>query len=158
MLVSTHRHFFYVITFRIFSFEYMKETIKSKTLRQQATFSCSPLELYEILMNSKKHGEITGGKAKISNKIPGQFEVFDGYVHGYNIELVPGKKIIQAWHFSEDGWPEDHFSICTFQLNKIKGGTKLIFTQKGIPIHKYTSLQEGWKQYYWESLKRYLLK
>ena len=93
MLVSTHRHFFYVITFRIFSFEHMKETIKSKTLRQQATFSCSPLELYEILMNSKKHGEITGGKAKISNKITGQFEVFDGYVRGYNIELVPGKRI-----------------------------------------------------------------
>ena len=56
----------------------------------------------------------TGSKVIMSNKVNGKFKVFDGYCHGYNIELMQGKKIVQAWNFAEDGWPEDHFSICTF--------------------------------------------
>lgn len=132
--------------------------MNTKTLKQQATFSCSPKKLYEILMDSKSHTAFTGTRAVISPEINGKFTVYDGYCRGYNIELMPGKKIVQAWHFAEDGWPEDHYSICTFTFIKHEKGCLLKFTQSAIPAHKYEALKEGWKTYYWEAIKDYLEK
>ena len=69
-------------------------------------------------MDEKKHAAFTGSKATISTKLKGKFSVFDGYCQGYNIELVKGKKIVQAWHFAEDGWPDDHFQHLPFRTGK----------------------------------------
>ena len=67
-------------------------------------------------------------------------------------------KIVQAWHFAEDGWPEDHYSICTFTFESIENKTKLTFTQTEIPAHKAEELERGWNDYYWEPIKEYLKK
>jgi activator of HSP90 ATPase len=74
------------------------------------------------------------------------------------MELVEGKKIVQAWHFEEDGWPEDHFSICTFLFEEQDNKTKLTFLQTGVPVHKVESLKSGWKQFYWDAMKNMLKK
>jgi activator of HSP90 ATPase len=92
----------------------------------------------------------------MSAKVNGKFEVFDGYCHGYNIELVEGKKIVQAWHFAEKGWPDDHFSTCTFSFVRVPGGTRLSFTQKEVPEKNYESLKSGWKEFYWEPMKEHI--
>ncbi len=127
--------------------------MKTKSIKQTVSFKAAPAELYDLLMNSKKHEALTGGSATISKAKNGKFEVFDGYCHGYNIELIPGEKIVQAWHFAEEGWPADHFSVCTFVFEKTAGGTKLHFTQTGIPEQHAASLKDGWKTYYWEPMK-----
>ncbi|MBX7124116.1 MAG: SRPBCC domain-containing protein [Cyclobacteriaceae bacterium] len=127
--------------------------MKTRTLRQTASFTATPKEVYDLLMDSRKHGKLVGGKVTMSRKAGGKFNVFDGYCHGYNIQLVEGKKIVQAWHFAEDGWPEDHFSTCTFTFQKSATGTRLTFVQQGIPDHLVESLKGGWKQYYWEPMK-----
>ena len=88
-----------------------------------------------------------------STKVKGKFEIFNGYIHGYNIELAEGKKIVQAWHFAEEGWPDDHFSICTFLFEEIDGKTKMTFIQTGVPEEHVGSLKEGWKEYYWIPMK-----
>jgi activator of HSP90 ATPase len=126
--------------------------MKTKWIKQTVNINASPEEVYEMLMDSKKHSSLSGSKVKMSKKADGKFDVFDGYCHGYNIELEEGKKIIQAWHFQEDGWPEDHFSICTFEFEGKAKGTKLTFTQTGVPEHKVEELKDGWKQYYWKPL------
>lgn len=130
--------------------------MKTKTIKQSATFSVKPIQVYELIMDEKKHSKFTGTVVKMSRKVNGKFNVFDGYCHGYNIELEEGRKIVQAWHFQEDGWPEDHFSICTFIFEPIKEGTRLTFTQKGVPEHKFEDLKKGWKQFYWEPMKAFL--
>lgn len=130
--------------------------MKTKTIKQTITFDTKPESVYELLMNAKKHSLLTGGKVTMSTKEGGKFNIFDGYCRGYNIELIEGRKIVQAWHFAEDGWPEDHFSICTFLFEKAGKGTKLAFTQSDIPQHKSESLKTGWKQYYWTPMKAYL--
>jgi len=132
--------------------------MKTKNIKQVVTFKSSPAKVYELIMDEKKHSEFSGSKAKVSKKPKGKFEVFDGYCHGYNIELEEGKLIRQAWHFAEDGWPDDHYSICTFQFAKVPGGTKMTFTQEGVPEHKVESLKEGWKDYYWAPMKEMLEK
>jgi activator of HSP90 ATPase len=130
--------------------------MKTKTIKQTATFNASPAEVYELIMDERKHSSFTGSEVKMSKKVKGNFEVFDGYCHGYNIELIPGKKIVQAWHFQEDGWPDNHYSICTFLFYQEGDKTKLNFTQTGIPDHKAGELKEGWKDYYWSQMKTYL--
>jgi len=130
--------------------------MKTKSIKQTATFNASPDEIYNLIMDEKKHAAFTDSKATISTKPKGKFSVFDGYCHGYNIELVKGKKIVQAWHFAEDGWPDDHFSICSFVLDKVGDKTKLTFLQSNIPEDKAKTLKEGWKQFYWDAIKTYL--
>ncbi len=130
--------------------------MQTKTIKQTATFKATPEQIYELLLDSKTIGALTGGAAKISRKPKGKFEVFDGYCHGYNMELEPGKIIVQAWHFAEDGWPDNHYSICTFALAPAGKGTKLSFTQTDIPVHKAKALAGGWKEYYWEPIKAHL--
>ncbi len=130
--------------------------MKTKTIRQTVTFAAKPAEVYDLFMNAKKHAALTGSKVSMSRKIPGRFEVFDGYCHGHNIELKEGKKIVQGWHFAEDGWPDDHYSICTFEFEKVPKGTRLKFTQTGIPEHKTESLKGGWKEFYWNRIREYL--
>lgn len=130
--------------------------METKNIKQVVTFKASPKEVYELIMDEKKHGKFTGQKAKMSRKVNGKFELMGGYCHGHNIELEEGKMIKQAWHFAEDGWPEDHFSICTFNFAKVPAGTRMTFTQNGVPEQEVESLKDGWKTYYWEPMKNLL--
>jgi activator of HSP90 ATPase len=130
--------------------------MKTKSIKQTVSFNASPGQIYDLIMDEKKHAAFTGSKATIDSEPKGKFSVFDGYCHGYNMELVKGKKIVQAWHFAEDGWPDDHFSICTFEFEKNGEKTRLRFLQTNIPEHKVESLKDGWKEFYWGAIKLYL--
>jgi activator of HSP90 ATPase len=132
--------------------------MKTKSIKQTITFDSTPDKVYQLIMDQKKHSAFTGTKVIMSTKPKGRFSVFDGYIYGYNIELIAGKKIVQAWHFTEDGWPEEHYSICTFTFEKQGDKTKLVFVQTGVPEHKVDELTDGWKTYYWKAMKAYLKK
>jgi len=132
--------------------------MKTKTIKQTITFPTSPEKLYSLLLDSKKMSAIHGGKTSMTKRANGKFTVFDGYCHGFNIELLEGKKIVQAWNFKETGWPEDHFSVCTFLLEPSPKGTKLTFTQTGVLATNYEALKEGWRTYYWEPIKAFLMR
>jgi len=81
--------------------------MKTRTIRQQVTFKASPHELYELLMDEKKHGQFTRSRTTISRKVGGKISSGDGYIDGINLELVPDKKIVQSWRASD--WPEGHY-------------------------------------------------
>jgi activator of HSP90 ATPase len=130
--------------------------MKTKTIKQSVTFAAKPEKVYQLIMDPKKHTAFTGSKASVSSKINGRFNVFNGYCHGYNIELVEGKKIVQAWHFAEEGWPEGHYSLCTFIFEPSGEKTKLSFHQSGVPVESAEALSDGWKQFYWEPMKAFL--
>lgn len=122
-----------------------------KTIRQSVTIRASPAKVYAVLMDPKRHGRLTGGKAIISQKIGGRFSTFDGYAEGVHLELQKSKKIVQSWRASD--WPANHYSKATFALRKVPGGTRLTFTQTGVPNNQYASIKQGWTEYYWTSLK-----
>ncbi len=52
-------------------------------------------DIYSALLDSKKHGEFTGDKAKIDPKVGGKFSAWDGYILGKTLELEPFKRIVQ---------------------------------------------------------------
>jgi activator of HSP90 ATPase len=123
----------------------------SKNIKQSVTFKASPHEVYELLMDSKKHAEFTGGGAKISRKAGGKFSISGGDISGVNLELVPDQKIVQSWRYSD--WPDGVYSKATFTLETVTKGTRLTFTQTGVPDDKYEDIKQGWIDYYWAPMK-----
>lgn len=128
--------------------------METRTIKQIVIFKASPHDVYEALMDSKKHARFTHSKADISKKVGGKISAYDGYIDGKNIELVQDKKIVQSWHASD--WPAGHYSKATFLLNKVKEGTRLIFTQENVAEEFYTDIDKGWKEHYWQPLKELL--
>ncbi len=122
------------------------------TIRQTITLQATPAEVFETLMDSKKHSRVTGARARISRSVGGKFSAYDGYIEGANIELVRNKKIVQMWRGSD--WPADHYSKTTFSLKKVKGGTKLTLRQSGVPADQYASIKQGWIDFYWKPMKK----
>lgn len=127
----------------------------TKDIHQTVTFKANPHDVYEILMDSKKHSELSGDDAKISRKVGGKFNVGD-YIDGVNLELVPDEKIVQTWRYND--WPKGHYSKATFSLNEVKSGTRLTFTQTGVPEEIYEDIKQGWIDYYWTPMKEMLEK
>ena len=127
-----------------------------KTIRQTAYFNASPHEVFELLMDSKKHAGFSGSKAKISRKKNGAFEAYDGWIQGKNIKIVKDKKIVQFWRGKS--WPKGHFSKAEFKFVKKRKGCKLTFTQTGVPDEVYSDINKGWKFHYWKKMKAYLEK
>jgi activator of HSP90 ATPase len=130
--------------------------METKTIKRSVPIKASPHDVYEALMDAKKHAEFTGGKAIISRKVGGKFSAFDGYAEGVNLELVPDKKIVQSWR-AED-WPEGHYSKVTFAFKATTSGTQLTFTQTGLPEESADDVAQGWKDYYWAPMKEMLEK
>jgi len=127
-----------------------------KTIRQTVTFNAGPRAVYEALMDSRRHAKFTGAPAKISPKPGGRFTAYGSYISGVNLELVPGRKIVQFWR--SQGWPPHHYSTVTYELTKVKGGTRLRFTQEGVPNDDVKDKTSGWVTHYWQPLKALLEK
>jgi uncharacterized protein YndB with AHSA1/START domain len=114
----------------------MKMMMKIKTLRQTVTFKASPRQVYDMLMDSKKHQSLSGVPAKISREVGGKFTAWGSHISGFNLALKPGQKIVQAWRAT--GWWPDHYSIAIYDITKVRGGAKLKFSQIGIPSDRYS--------------------
>ena len=127
----------------------------TKTIRQKVVLPAAPKKVYAALMEEKQHAAFTENAAKISKKAGGAFSCYDGYVTGLNVELVPGKRIVQAWRAQD--WPKGTFSLVTFGFAPAAGGkTRLTFTHLGVPASDYKDKCEGWRTYYWGPLKAFL--
>ena len=127
------------------------------SIHQEVTLKASPRRIYRAFMNSREHAAFTAnGQAKISAREGGAFSAHDGYVSGRNVELKPGRRIVQAWRVK--GMPEGVYSIARFELKKVRGGTRLVFDQTGLPPEHVGHLSSGWKARYWKPLKAYLAK
>ncbi len=61
----------------------------------------------------------------------------------------PDQVIVQSWRYCD--WPEGHYSKAT--LKEVPGGTRLTFTQSGVPEKFYDDISQGWRDYYWEPMK-----
>ncbi len=73
------------------------------------TLPASPEAVYEAWLSSAAHGAMTGAKTKASKRVGAAFSAWDGYIVGKNIELVPGKRIVQSWRTSEFGADDPDF-------------------------------------------------
>ena len=133
--------------------------MKTRTIRQRVEFGASAHEVYEALMDERKHAAFSGSEAKISREAGGAFSAYDGDITGRNVKLVPDRLIMQDWYCETEGWPKGHYSLVEFSLKDKKGGGCVLeFTQTGVPEASYDEISEGWKEYYWKPMKKMLGK
>ena len=125
--------------------------METRTLEQTVTFKAPPIEVYEMLMDSKKHESLSGEKAEISNRVGGPFTAWGSHISGFSLALKPGSRIVQAWRAT--GWWPDHYSIAIFDIEAVEGGSKLSFTQIGIPPERYSGHYRGWIETYWTPMQ-----
>lgn len=87
----------------------------SQPIRQEIDFAASPRRVYEALTDSKQFTAFSGGlPAEIEPQAGGAFKCFGGQITGRIIELVPNRRIVQAWHVAM--WPEGVYSVVKFEL------------------------------------------
>jgi activator of HSP90 ATPase len=124
------------------------------SLHQEAEFRVPPARIYEVLLDSKQFAAFSGMPAEIDAKAGGSFSMFQGMIVGRNIELVPGKLIVQAWRPA--AWPPGIYSLVKFELKPNGSGTTVVLDHTSFPVGGYDHLSRGWKEHYWDPLKKFL--
>lgn len=123
----------------------------AKPIHQEIELPLSPDEVYETFMDEAKHSALTNGKAEISRDAGGAYSQHDGQITGRNLDLVPGKRIVQAWRFEQ--WEPGLFSIVRFELTPNGDGTTVVMDHSGVPDEFEDGVADGWNVRYWEPLK-----
>ena len=116
-------------------------------------FPVTPDGLYQAWMTSKGHTGMTGSPATISGVVGGEFDAWDGYIHGKNLELVPGKRIVQSWRTSEFS-PDEPDSRIEITLTPVGNQTRLTLEHTNLPPHG-GQYEQGWVESYFEPMKEY---
>jgi uncharacterized protein YndB with AHSA1/START domain len=129
--------------------------LKFGTIEQTVFFEAAPEEIYDALLDPRKHSEFTGSPATTSAKKGATFTAWEGYITGKNLELVKGKRIVQGWKTTEwpDGYPVSRLELT---LTPKKGGTELKMVHSKVPAEQVADYTGGWKSAYWDPLKGYL--
>jgi activator of HSP90 ATPase len=138
----------------------------AESIHQEPEFKASGKRIYTALTDPKQFDKIVelsgvlqamhlGNKpSQISPAVGGSFALFGGFITGRQLELVPDKRIVQAWRAGD--WPEGIYSIAKFELVPQGAGTKIVFDHTGFPNGDAESLASGWKAHYWEPLAKLL--
>ena len=137
------------------------------SIHQEIKFKAAPERLYAALIDAKqfqkavllsdavKTGMVKGTQpAQISGVVGGEFSLFDGYITGRQVELVPNALIVQAWRTGS--WVPGTYSIAKFALAPQGTGTLLTFDHTGFPTGEAEHLAQGWNVNYWQPLEKVL--
>lgn len=124
------------------------------TISQRVRFSASPETLFEMYLDSKKHSASTGAPAKLSRKVGGAWSAHGGAIGGKNLQIIPGKLIVQAWRAGF--WKKDELSVLIMRFEKAQGGANVEIVHVGVPQHDQKGVRNGWPKYYWKPWKKYL--
>jgi uncharacterized protein YndB with AHSA1/START domain len=132
--------------------------VKTKTIRQTVTIRATPDQVFTALMTSQGHRGFTGASARITPRVGRTFVAWGGYIHGKNLELIRGRKIVQTWRPEAEGWPRDYYSKVRYVLTPTPRGTRIEFTHSGVLAEHAGHLSRGWHESYWRPLRQYFSK
>jgi activator of HSP90 ATPase len=124
-----------------------------KPVHQEVEFDVPPNAVCDAYLDSRRHSRFTGQSATMSKRVGGAFVAGDGYITGYNLELVPSRRIVQAWRASE--WGPGDYSILRLELSARRGGSKLTVDPIGIPDDFRAGVDHGWHEFYWQPMRAY---
>jgi activator of HSP90 ATPase len=120
-----------------------------------ATIPASPSDVYDAWLSSRSHRAMTGSAAaRISGKLGAKFTVWDGYITGRNLILVPGRRIVQSWRttkFTKDD-PDSQIEVL---LRRAPSGTRLTLRHTNVPDGHFHYRDGGWQKSYFKPMRRY---
>ncbi|HEY2686766.1 MAG TPA: SRPBCC domain-containing protein [Steroidobacteraceae bacterium] len=136
-------------------------------IHQRVLFQAPCTKVYDALTQSARFDAMTrlsdavslvtapGAKAtEIDAQVGGAFTLFGGYITGRNLEMLAGKRLVQAWRAGS--WRPGEYSIVRFELADEPTGCNLTFDHTGFPDSQGQSLLHGWGVHYWTPLKKLL--
>ena len=90
----------------------------------------------------------------MNEKANSSFSLWDGEIHGKNIEVVKNKKLVQDWY--SGNWSKP--STVTFALFSEKDGARVDLLHVNVPEEDAEDIEEGWDTFYLGEIKSYLEK
>jgi uncharacterized protein YndB with AHSA1/START domain len=116
-----------------------------------------PAAIYDAWLSSRAHTDMTGSKATQSARIGAKVGAWGGYISGQNLELVPGRRIVQSWRTTKftDADPDSTISVT---LRAVPGGTRITLRHSGVPNSHTGYEQGGWQSNYFAPMKTYFAK
>ena len=79
-------------------------------------------------------------------------------MEGRQIELVPGRRVVQAWRFGPEHpspWEPGVYSTVRFALEPAGNGTRLVIDHTGIPTEWVEHIEGGYPTFYAEPIAGY---
>src|SRR5260370_41131685 len=132
-----------------------KTIITTRAIHQVEDLKAGPQRIYEALLDSKQFSAFSGGRAaEIHREVGGAFSLFAGHIVGRNLELLPNRRIVQAWRAAS--WPEGIYSIARFELLGQGSGTRVMFDHTGFSPELAEHLESGWNDNYCNALQQYV--
>jgi activator of HSP90 ATPase len=133
----------------------------AESIHQEVTIAAAPKRVYEVLTDARQFTKMTtfspvmnAAPAQIGRSVGDSFTLFGGHIVGRQIELVPYRRIVQAWRVVD--WDPGVFSIAKFELTDRGAKTAILFDHTGFPKGKAEHLAEGWRLNYWIPLAKFL--
>lgn len=121
----------------------------SDHIHLEATISgATPEQVYELLTNGAKFGDVTGQPGKGGGTQGAYFSLFGDWLEGRQVELVPGERISQAWRFTD--WEPGVYSMVRLTLTRDGDGTKLVVDQDGVPNDVHEHVRTNWTAFYFD--------
>jgi uncharacterized protein YndB with AHSA1/START domain len=132
----------------------MENAMPTESLELMVLLPGAPDRVYTAWLDSAQHAAFTGDAATIDPVVGGAHSAWDGYIVGKNVELEPGRRIVQTWRTSE--FPDEaEDSLLELRLEPAEGGTRLILKHTSIPEGQGEQYEEGWKEYYFDPMMEY---
>jgi activator of HSP90 ATPase len=140
----------------------------AEAIHQQVLMPMSAAKIYDVLTIAELFQKmslfstdvpaamLTAHPAQLSSEPGSAFSLFGGIIEGRQIELVPAKRVVQAWRVNS--WDAGVYSIARFELNPHDATTMIVFDHTGFPKGMADHLARGWKEHYWDGLAKLLLK
>ena len=124
------------------------------TIHQEHDYSTTPARIYEVLLDARQFAAFSGDTAEIEPREGAAFKLFGGRIEGRNVELVPNRRIVQAWRPA--AWPPGVYSIVRFELVPRGSATRIVFDHAGFTEDQWEHLNAGWLDHYFAPLHKYL--
>jgi activator of HSP90 ATPase len=135
-----------------FGDSHLAEKSAMPNIHQEVSLAASPSNVFTALVDARRFAELTGAPATGEAAEGAAFSYFGGHITGRHVELVPGRRVVQAWRAK--GWPEGLYSIVRFELEAKGAGSRLVFDHDGFPAEMTDHLSRGWQANYWDNLAK----
>jgi uncharacterized protein YndB with AHSA1/START domain len=127
-----------------FSPWYHFRSIEMKPITQDYEIQATPAQVFEALTDPALIEKWSGAPARMDAQVGTQFSMFGGNITGTNLEVVPDRKLVQAWYGGD--WEEP--SHVTFTLVAVADGTRVELRHEDVPEDEVATISQGWKEYY----------
>jgi uncharacterized protein YndB with AHSA1/START domain len=130
-------------------------------IHKEVSLVAAPERVYQLLTDSAEFALATGRPAQIDATEGGAFSIFGGYIQGRQLELVPGKRIVQSWRGID--WAPGAHSLVRLTLTPEANGTRLsvdhdAYPEGPSPIYPswHEHLATNWPVFYFEPFANHL--